>query len=156
MFDKIYKKVLKIINQLRLVNIKIRGAKIGKNVKVFGRFTVINPKNLTIGDNSTINEGVHINCREKVFIGKYVRISTNVQIHTGKLDLSTNPRIHTQKPIYIDENVWITSGVVISAGVKIGKNSVIGANSVIINDIEADYFYAGNPCKKIRPLKVVN
>lgn len=146
------KKIQKTINQFRIFKLKILGAKIGKNVKSFGRFTVMNPNNLVIGDNSTLNEGVHINCREKVIIGKGVRISTNVQIHTGKLIINSHPRVHTKAPIIIEDNVWIASGVVISADVTIGKNSVIGANSAITKDIEANCFYAGNPARKIKDI----
>ena len=93
-----------------------------------------------------------INCRNKVIIGKSVRLSTNTQIHTGKLNLNTDPRIHTSEAIIIKDNVWIASGVIISAGVTINENSVIGANSVIINDVEENSFYAGNPAKKIKDL----
>jgi maltose O-acetyltransferase len=125
---------------------------IGQNVKAYGRFIVINSSNLAIGNNSTLNEGVHINCRDKVTIGKGVRISTNVQIHTGKLIIDSYPRVHIKAPITIEDNVWIASGTIISAGVTIGKNSVVGSNSVVLNDIEENSFYAGNPAKKIRGL----
>ena len=148
----IYNKIERIINKYRIYKLKFLGATIGKNVKSFGRFTVINPANLVMGDNSTLNEGVHINCRDKVFIGKGVRLSTNVQIHTGKLIINTFPRIHTKASVTIEDNVWIASGAIISAGVRIGKNSVIGANSVVIKDVDENSFYAGNPAKKIKSL----
>jgi acetyltransferase-like isoleucine patch superfamily enzyme len=138
---------------MRIFNLKLLGADIGNNVKSYGRFTIMNAKNLTIGNNSTLNEGVHINCRDKVIIGQEVRISTNVQIHTGKLLINSYPRIHTNAPIIIEDNVWIASGCIISAGVKIGKNAVIGANSVVIENVEANCFYSGNPAKKINYIK---
>jgi len=150
----IYKKYDKFINKLRIIKLKILGAKIGNNVMSYGRFTVINPVNLNIGNNSTINEGVHINCRDKVIVGNNVRISSGVQIHTGKLIMNTYNRLHTKSPIIIKDNVWIASGSVISAGVVIGENSVIGANSVVLKDIEPNSFYAGNPAKKIKDLKI--
>jgi len=137
---------------MRIFHLKLLGAKIGSSVKSYGRFTVMNAENLTIDDNSTLNEGVHVNCRDKVTIGKGVRISTNVQIHTGKLIIDSFPRIHTKAPITIGDNVWIASGVVISAGINIDKDSIIGANSVVVKDIEANSFYAGNPAKKITGL----
>ena len=147
-----YSIINKCVNKYRIVFLKVLGSKIGKNVKAYGSFTVLKHENLEIGDNCTINEGVHINCRNKVIIGKSVRLSTNTQIHTGKLNLNTDPRIHTSEAIIIKDNVWIASGVIISAGVTINENSVIGANSVIINDVEENSFYAGNPAKKIKDL----
>ena len=125
---------------MRIKRLKILSVKIADNVKSFGRFTVMNEKNLEIENNSTLNEGVHINCRDSVKIGKGVRISTNVQIHTGKLIMEANPRVY----VIIEDNVWIASGTIISAGVTIGKNSII------TKDVEANSFYAGNPAKKIK------
>jgi len=149
---KFYNKYNQVQNKMRIMRLKIFGAKIGDNVKSFGRFTVMNEKNLKIGDNSTLNEGVHINCRDSVTIGKNVRLSTNVQIHTGKLIIDSFPRIHIKAPIVIHDNVWIASGTVISAGITIGKNSVIGANSVVLKDVEKNSFYAGNPAMKIKSI----
>lgn len=132
--------------------LKLRGAKVGKGVKSFGKFKVMKPKNLVIGDNSTLNEGVFLNCRDKVLIGSNCHLSPNVQIHTGKLIFNQFPRVHSSEKIIIEDNVWIATGAVISAGIKISKNSIIGANSVVIDDIDSNCFYAGNPAKKIKEL----
>ncbi len=148
----IYNKYFKAINKMRILAIKLRGATVGKNVKAYGRFTIMNPENFSIGDNSTVNEGVHINCRAKIKIGQGVRLSTNVQIHSGKLIIDSYPRVHTSEPITIEDNVWIASGTIISSGVVIGKNTIVGANSVVTKNLEPNCFYAGNPVQKIRDL----
>ena len=51
MFNNIY-------NNIMIIKLKLLGAKIGKNVKSYGKFTVYNPQNLTIGHQSTINDYV--------------------------------------------------------------------------------------------------
>ena len=81
---------------------------------------------------------------------KNVHISTNVQIHTGKLVLDFHPKMHTKEKIKIDDNVWIAFSTVISAGFHIGENSIIDANSVVNKNVEKNSFYAGNPAKFIR------
>lgn len=60
MYEKLYIDLL--VNKLRILHLRLRGAKIGS-------FKVMKAKNLTIGDNSTINENVFINCRDIVVIG---------------------------------------------------------------------------------------
>lgn len=156
LISRIYNFITYKLNNLkyavRRIWLNFIGANIEKNVKISDNVVILNPVNLNIGENSTINHGVHINCRDKVIIGKDVRISTNVQIHSGRLIIDSYPRIHTKSPITIEDNVWIASGCVISAGVKIGQNSVIGANSVILKDVEQNSFYAGNPAKKIKDI----
>lgn len=153
MFSYIYKKYIKYLNKIRISNLRLLGADIGKDVKAFGRFTVYNHKNLKIGEKTAINEGVLINCRDKVYIGSNVMLSSYSQIHSGKLLPMPLPRIHTKEPIIIEDNVWIASGVVVSSGITIGKNSIVAANSVVLNDVEANSLYAGVPAKKIKSLE---
>lgn len=152
-YKKIYHKYFFIINKLRLLHLKMMGANLGKNVNSYGRFTVVNADNLKIGDNVTINEGVHINCRDKVVIGNNVRLSTNVQIHTGKLIYDKVPRVHTQEAIIIKDNVWIASSSIILSGVEVGENSIIAAASVVTKHIPDNSFVAGIPAKIIKNIK---
>ena len=84
---KIYQKYLFYKNRFRILKLHLLGGSISKGVQSYGRFTVLNIPNLIIGENSKINEGVHINCRSNVIIGKDVHLSSNVQIHTGKLQI---------------------------------------------------------------------
>ena len=71
---KFYSKYIFNINKLRILKLKMLGAKIAPGVKSYGRFTIVNFPNLDIGERSIINEGVHINCRSKVTIGKDVHL----------------------------------------------------------------------------------
>lgn len=153
LYSRMINKIILILNKIRIFHLKILGAKVGNNVKSFGRFTIMNPINLEIGANSTLNEGVHINCRSKVIIGNNVHISSNVQIHAGKLLINKSNRIHTSSAIVIEDDVWLASSVVVSAGVRIGKGSVIAANSVVIKNIPNSVFAGGIPAEVIKFLE---
>lgn len=154
MYLKIYNRISIFVNYIRINKLRYLGATIGKQVRTYGRFTVMNARYLQIGNRVTLNEGVHINCRDRVFIGSDVRISTNVQIHTGKLNIEQSRREHVQEPIRIENNVWIASSCVISAGVTVGENSVIAAGSVVINNIPPNSMVAGVPAKVIARLSI--
>jgi len=154
MLIKMYNKYINLINYFRVKKLSLLGSDIGSQVSTYGRITVMNAKNLCVGNRVTLNEGVHINCRDKVFIGDDVRISTNVQIHTGKLQVQQSLRQHISEPIYIGNNVWIASSCVISAGVTIGDNSVIAAGAVVINDVPANSISGGIPAKVISQLSL--
>lgn len=144
------KRIMKIV---RIFILKLKGATLDYSVSLNGSIKYAgNLKNLHIGKNTTINEGVFLNCRDKIIIGNKVRISPYAQLHTGYLDINKKIRFHKKKEITIEDNVWIASGAVISAGVSIGKNSVIGANSVVTKSLKSDTFYAGVPAKKIKEI----
>jgi lipopolysaccharide O-acetyltransferase len=119
-------------------------------------------KVLIIGNNTQINDFVHIAAKEKVFIGDNVLIASKVFIsdishgsYKGN-DFDSDPMIEPQKreltssPINIEENVWIGELVSILPGVTVGKSVVIGANSVVTKDIPAYSIVAGNPATIIK------
>jgi maltose O-acetyltransferase len=147
---RIHQKYLFHINRIRILKLQILGGRISNGVKSYGRFTVVNAPNLIVGDNSVINEGVHINCRDKVKIGDNVHISSNVQIHTGKLIIDVFPRVHNKEPITIGNDVWLASNVVVLAGVTIGEKSIIAAGSVVTKDIPANSLAMGIPAKVVK------
>ncbi len=144
---KIHLKIEYYKNRVRIKKLKYLGARIGKGSRSYGRFSVVNIPNLIIGNNTTINEGVHINCRSKVNIGNDVHISTNVQIHSGRLDIDKNKRTHTQAKVTIGDNVWLAANVIVLAGVEIGKNTVVAAGSIVTKDIPSDCLVMGVPAK---------
>lgn len=144
----------RLINGIRLLDLKMSGAKIDANLRIFGRFSWVGaPENIEIGSSCTINEGVFINARDRIVIGKNVHLSPGVQLHTGGLAIDKINRHHVKAPITIEDGVWLASGVIVSKGVRIGKNSVVGANSVVTNDIPAFSFYAGIPAQFIRNIQ---
>lgn len=54
--------------------------------------------------------------------------------------------------IVIENDVWIGMNCLVLKGVRIGSGSIIAAGSVVIDDVEANSLYAGNPAKKIKVL----
>ena len=158
MLKKIVKKILKIktkfASRYQMAILKILGATIGENVRIRGKLTVIgNPSRLSIGDGCSINEGVLINCRDTVVIGKRCHISANTQIHTGALILNELPRKHLQASVVIGDDVWIAAHCVINLGVVIADRCVVGGNSTVLKSLEIkEGFYAGSPARFIKSI----
>ena len=145
MIYKYYEKIAMFFYSLQFLKLKILGANVGKNVKAFGKFKILgNPKNLTIGDNVKINEGVFINCRDKVVLEDFVTLSGYAKIYSAQLDYERFPRTHVQAPVTLKKNVWVASDCLILMGVTIGENSVIGAKSLVTKDIEENSLYIGD------------
>jgi maltose O-acetyltransferase len=93
----------------------------------------------------------------QVTIGDFTLLGPAVQIYTAThpLDYELRRTQEFGQPVEIGADVWIGGAAVICPGVSIGSRSVIGAGSVVTRDIPAGVFAAGNPCRVIRSLDVL-
>lgn len=165
------------LNRLRLflANKKLgscgKGIWIDKNVE-FLRY----PKNLFLGENMAIKEGVKIcpcNLETKIHIGenttigyfsfifasKGITIGDNcllapfVYIVDSNHEIQRSQLINSQtnsvEEIIIGNDVWIASNSTILKGVTIGNGAVIAANSLVNKDVPEYEIWGGSPAKKI-------
>ena len=111
---------------------------IGENVSI-GSFVLIDYSgSLTIGDNTTISEGVKI------------------YTHTHNLDsLDIRKSNIIRNKLLIGNNVWIGANAIILSSVSnIGNGAVIGAGSIVTKNIDEFEIVAGNPATKISQRKI--
>ncbi|HLI57124.1 MAG TPA: acyltransferase, partial [Actinomycetota bacterium] len=135
----------------------MNGARIGTGVRIYGRVHIEGPlANLELGDRCTLNEGVLLNLRSRVTIGREARISSYVQIITASLELERVPREHVTAPIGIADGAWLAAGSVICAGVTVGRDAVVAAGAVVIHDVEARTLVGGVPATLIRRLTITD
>ena len=115
--------------------------------------------NLTIGSNVVCNYNVHIGCINKVIIGDYVLMGSNILItdhqhgFINETDIIIPPvkrRLYSSGPVIIEDNVWIGENVSIMPNVTIGKGCIIGANSVVTKNFPAYSVIGGIPAKVIK------
>ncbi|KUR78194.1 hypothetical protein AQZ49_07625 [Novosphingobium sp. FSW06-99] len=126
----------------------------GRKVAVFGNFTVVNRKNVTIGQNCAINHGTFLLGRTGITIGDDVVLSARCMVVDGGLDPASfrtpSARVYADRPIRIGNGSWIGAGAVILGGVTIGMGCVIGAGAVVNRDVPDGWLAAGNPARLIR------
>lgn len=141
-------KLIKIINAKIYQYIKLSKIKHGKNINIFGKIDIIDPQNLTLNNNITLNHGCYINCINPVIIGNDVNISAGAKIISSGIDYEkwflVQKKSHVfNDGIYIGDHVWIGVNAVILPGVKItGKYVTIAAGAVVTHDITTDYCIA--------------
>jgi maltose O-acetyltransferase len=125
----------------------------GQRVHVLGSFSVDNPKNVQLGKNCAINQGVIIAARNKITIGNNVILSAGCMIIDAGFEVSTffngdSPEYHYKTSgIIIEDNVWIGAGSIILSGVVIGKNSIIAAGAVVTSNVPSFSIAKGNPAR---------
>ena len=112
--------------------------------------------NITIEDEVSIQQNLHLTCANSIYIGKKTAIASNVTItdinHPYKdIKKSIESQDIEYKSVYIGSGCKIYNNVVILPGTKIGSNCVIGANSVVTEIDVPDYsILVGSPAKVIK------
>jgi acetyltransferase-like isoleucine patch superfamily enzyme len=137
----------------QLAFLRLQGAEIHRTVRAFGRVRYVgDARNLHIGPDSTLNEGVFLNLRDRVTIGADVHVSPYAQLHTGRLNIEDVPRRHEAGGIVVEDHVWIASSAIVSAGVRIGRAAVVAAGAVVTADVPAATLVAGIPARPVRSI----
>lgn len=108
---------------------------------------------LSIGDNTNIEQNVHIVCHSRIRIGKNVSITGNcaiVDVTHPFADVRSQTKIGARISdedsfVEIGDGSFLGYGCVVLPNVRIGTCAVIGANSVVVSDIPDYSVAAGAP-----------
>lgn len=150
-----------IVPQLRAKLLKLFGAQVGKNVRVY-EITLINVnngfKNLIIEDDVHIGTGCMIDLAGKVILKRGATLSPRVTIitHVNPGFKHNSPLASLYPPsvgdVEIGEYAWVGTNSTIIKGVKIGRCAVIGACSLVNEDIPTNSIAFGVPAKVQREI----
>lgn len=144
----------KLFYTVRTKSLRIRGAKVGNNVRIRPFVTFSGCKNIIISDNVYIGEYTIISATNSaVTIGKNSLIgprallvgrSHNILKHLNFIDSG-----YSSAPVKISDNVWLGANVTVVSGVTLNENCVVGAGSVVLKDASRGSRIAGVPAKPI-------
>ncbi len=156
--------------------------KLGKNIKVSDKASIYNHNQITIGDNSRIDDfcvlsgkisigrNVHIAVfcniaggEKGVFIDDFAGLAYGVQVFSQSDDYSgktlTNPTVpdefkrELKKEVIICRHSIIGTNSVIFPGVTISEGTAIGAMTMVSKSTDPWSMYFGVPAKKIKDRK---
>ncbi len=128
---------------------RIAGIKIGKGSTIHMKARFYDPRNISIGEDSIIGEGVVLDGRDKLSIGSHVDIATEVMIYNSQHDVNQENFSAENAPVKIEDYVFIGPRVIILAGVTVGRGAVIGAGAVVTKDVPPYAIVGGVPAKII-------
>lgn len=134
---------------LRKIFLKTFGAKLHSDCVIYSGFKIRSPRNLLIGEGSSIGYDCELDARCGLIIGKNVNISSNVKIHTLSHDINSKEFKGKGGRIIIEDYVWVSTNAIVLPGCTLEKGSVIAAGAVVTKSTEAFGVYAGVPAKLI-------
>lgn len=142
---------------LRMISLRMMGAKIAKNSWVRSRLFITNPKYLNIGKNSKIGICGNLFLYDKFYVGDNVEIGSRLTVHTAEHKFNDPERPIPKQgsvymPVIIKSNVYIGSNVIILPGITINDKVIVAAGAVITKDLESGFIYGGVPAKKLREI----
>lgn len=109
-------------------------AKLSESLVYAGKYAIVNSL-AQIGCGVIINTAAII--EHEVKVGEFSHIGPNAVVCGG---------------CEVGKNVFIGAGAIIKQNISIGDNTIIGAGAVVINDLEKDSIYTGNPAKMLRKI----
>ena len=135
-------------SELKVLLLRVFGARVGKSVLIKPRVNVHLPWNLEIDDYSWIGEEVEIYNFEVVKIGSNVCLSQRAFICAAGHNFRDPAFSYRHFPISIGDGAWIQASVFVCAGVNVGCEAVIEAGSVLRSNAEFNSVYSGNPAQR--------
>lgn len=142
------------ISSLKIMFLKLFGAKIGKGVVIKPGVNIKYPWKLSIGNFSWIGENVWIDNLSEVVIGDNTVLSQGAMLLCGNHNFKSSSFNLITKPINLEDGVWIGAKSTVTGGVTCKSHSVLAVNSVASANLEEYSIYRGNPAEKIKTREI--
>jgi putative colanic acid biosynthesis acetyltransferase WcaF len=141
---------LNLSSRLKVLLLKLFGAKIGSRVVVKPGVNIKYPWLLAIGDHSWIGEQVWIDNLVEVKLGNNVCLSQGSMLLTGNHDYKKVSFDLIVRSIILEDGVWIGAKAVVCPGVICGSHSILSVSSVATASLSPYTIYQGNPANPVR------
>lgn len=135
---------------VKIVLLKIYGADIEWNSKVYSGARIYQPWKLRMGKYSTLADKVDCYNVDWVIIGAHSTISQDAYLCTASHDIQDIRHRLVTAPIVIEDGVWVGARAFINMGVTLKGGSVIGGFSYVYKDVDSWNVVSGNPSRVIK------
>lgn len=120
----------------------------GENLRLFKGITMTYGHNISVGNNTVIHDGVHLDDRGTLTIGNRVSMADAAHVYSHDHDITDQTAVENFHTI-IEDDVRFGYDSMIRAGVHVGENAMIGAKAVLQHDVPAHHVAVGMPAKSI-------
>lgn len=152
--DRLFQTSWLPISSLKVLILRLFGAKIGSGVRIKNGVRIKFPWRLSIGDHSWIGEDVWIDNLAEVVIEEQVCLSQGVYLCTGNHDWRSPTFDLRLGKIYIKKTSWIGAKAVVGPGVTVEAGAILALGSVATTGLEAMTIYSGNPAQPLKKRQI--
>lgn len=130
--------------------LRIMGAKIGKQVKIYPSARIMYPWLLKVGDNTIISWEVKVYNLAYSEIGSNTIISQYSHLCGGTHDYRSVNFDLIRTGFKIGSHVWVAADAFVGPGVEVQDYAVIGARAVVVKNVDKNTLVGGNPAQIIK------
>jgi putative colanic acid biosynthesis acetyltransferase WcaF len=130
--------------------LRLFGAEIGRDVRIYPSVRIAVPWNLRIGDEATVGDQAILYALGSVTIGSQATISQNAHLCAGTHDYRRSDMALLKTPISISKGAWVCADAFVGPGVIVGAFSIVGARAVVLKSIPDGVIVGGNPARILR------
>lgn len=134
----------------RCLLLRLFGAKVGRNVRVYGTARIWYPPNLTLEDAAVLGWRSIVYCQAPIRLGRNAVVSQYAHLISGSHSLDAPNMPLVLEPIEIGDEAWVCAGAMVGPGVTLGTGAVLGAGAVAFADLAEWTIHIGNPARFLR------
>lgn len=135
---------------VKVVLLRLFGAKIGRGVIVKPAVNIKYPWKLSVGNYVWIGERVWIDNLDAVTLGDHVCLSQGAMLLCGNHHYKKPTFDLIVQPITLEDGVWIGARAMVTPGTICKSHSILTVHSVASGTLEPYTIYQGNPARKVR------
>ncbi len=137
------------IHMIRVLAYQLAGVKVAEGAHFHIGTNFYNPTGVEVGQGTIIGRNAFLDGRDKLKIGNYVDIASDVMIYNSEHDLEAEDFAAIIAPVEIGDFCFIGPRSIILPGIKIGKGAVVAAGAVVTKDVSEFTIVGGVPAQEI-------
>lgn len=128
---------------------RFSGIRVGKSSTIHVGCRFYQPRNISIGEDTSVGDRCFLDGRAKLTIGDHVDIASQVLIYNSEHDVNNEWFSPIEKPVRIGNYVFIGPRAIILPGVVIGDGAIVAAGAIVTKDVAPQSIVGGVPAKEI-------
>jgi putative colanic acid biosynthesis acetyltransferase WcaF len=132
--------------------LRLFGATVGAGVHVYPTVRIAIPWNIKLGHNCAVGDRVILYSLGLISIGNRSTISQGVHLCAGTHNIADLARQLLKPPIFVGDDAWVCADAFIGPGVTVANGVIVGARAVVMRDVTRSVIVAGNPAREIRSI----